>query len=221
MVPTPEELTDPFVAGIIPYGVDLQKIFPPPATPTEGGHRILIKVYVLLRLGLEGDRRHFEALRQAIVARRTFCGIFVHEASDMLIDDLGGYVELVCYLRRGNEEALLRLDEVARASLRLAGSFQSRGDDAAAVRALVDAVRAGRSLEQAVAEMPSGPRARPAPVGAASAGRSPPPTPTTGAPEGLEEGYIIGSKTAGRVVVVHGAVGKRLKEAHDRTVREE
>ncbi len=212
MAHDPRQWTDPFPPGRIPYGVQLQKVFPPPMRTKAEQRAFLIKVYVVLRMGTDGKAAAFGRMVDAIAAARSFCGIFVHEVSEVYVDDLGAYCELVCYLRSGSEAMLLRLDEVASASPSLAGAFQQSGADRAAVRTLLLAIRKGATLEQAAASLPED-----APADAEA------PAPEAPPPQGPNEGggYIIGNPDAGRAVVVRGPVARKLRDAHDRTVKEE
>jgi len=208
------EWTDPFPPGRIPYGVRLQKIFPPPTRSKVEQRAFLIKVFVVLRMGTEGTAAAFGSVVTAIGKARSFCGVFVHETSEVFVDDLGAYCELVCYLRSGSEGMLLRLDEVARASPQPVGSFAQSGADRAAVRSLLAAIRGGATLEQATANMPETNSATVEAIDEVAL-QEPPAAPSEGT------GYIIGNPEAGRTVVVRGPIGRKLRDAHDRTVKEE
>ena len=140
--------TEKFSAKENPFKLSIARLIPPKggdeSTPPDA-FLLKLKYVVSLELASEEDRELFHSFVRRLEQTKTFCGVWTPEFSEPYIDQAEASVELTSYLRKGMEDKILYLDELARASMEPKPST----DDQVLVEHFMLQLRKGAPLKEA------------------------------------------------------------------------
>jgi len=102
-----------------PFRVSIARVLIPKQPESSGPpDAMLIKLKYVVSMPISGpaDTELFQSFIKALEQKRSFCGLWTPEVSEPYYDAREASVELTSYLRRGQEDRILHLDHLARAS---------------------------------------------------------------------------------------------------------
>jgi len=143
------DFSQKFSAEENPFKLTIARLIPPKqgdeTTPTDA-FLIKLKYLVTLPLSSDEDRQMFQRFVRRLEQTRSFCGLWTPELSEPYYDECEASVELTSYLRKGMEDKIIHLDELAR-------SWSPRKpstDEAVLIEQFMIQLRSGSPLKEAV-----------------------------------------------------------------------
>jgi hypothetical protein len=138
-----------FSAEENPFKLSIARLIPPKqgdvTAPTDA-FLIKLRYVVTLPLSSEEDREMFQKFTRKLEQTRSFCGLWTPELSEPYYDENEASVELTSYLRKGMEDKILHLDELARSW----APKRPSTDEAVLVEQFMIQLRSGAPLKDAV-----------------------------------------------------------------------
>jgi hypothetical protein len=132
-----------------PFKLTIARLIPPKqgdvTAPTDA-FLIKLKVLVALPLQSDDDRQMFQRFVRRLEQTRSFCGLWTPELSEPYFDETEASVELTSYLRKGMEDKILHLDELARTW----SPRRPATDEAVLVEQFMIQLKSGAPLKEAV-----------------------------------------------------------------------
>ncbi|MEM4729007.1 MAG: hypothetical protein QXH42_04510 [Thermoplasmata archaeon] len=135
-----------------PFRVSIAKVLvpkqPEPSGPPDA---VLIKLKYIVSMPISSpaDTDFFQSFLKTLEQKRSFCGLWTPEVSEPYYNAHEASVELTSYLRKGQEDRILHLDHVARASQERKAA---ETEDAYLVEQFISLLQNGKSFNTAVAE---------------------------------------------------------------------
>lgn len=138
-----------FSAEDNPFKLSIARLIPPrqgdETAPTDA-FLIKLKYVVTLPLSSEEDREMFQKFVRKLEQTKSFCGLWTPELSEPYYNESEASVELTSYLRKGMEDKILHLDELARSW----APRRPSTDEAVLVEQFMIQLRSGAPLKEAV-----------------------------------------------------------------------
>jgi len=147
----PVDFAEKFWPPENPFKVSIAKVLPPRQSDGSGPtDAYLIKVKALVALTVEKpeDTAMFQKLMKTLETKKSFCGVWTPEFSEPYFDSSEMSVELTGYLKQGQEDKILHLDHVARASHQKEQPAETEDD--VMVESFLTQLRKGTKLKDAV-----------------------------------------------------------------------
>jgi hypothetical protein len=143
------DFTEKFWPQDNPFKIAIARLIPPRTVDDTGptdAFLIKLKYVVCLPLHSEEDREMFQRFVRMLEQKKAFCGMWTPELSEPYYDEGEASLELTSYLRKGSEDKILHLDQLARSYM----ERRPTTDDGVLVEQFLIQLRNGAPLKEAV-----------------------------------------------------------------------